>query len=100
MNFKCTTIKSPQDSRDYIADRMLTPITSFPIKLDLRTQLQPIRNQGQQGSCAAQTAASCKEWHEKKDINIDEYMSPQFIYNNRENQLTEGMFGRDVMKIL
>ena len=36
----------------------------------------------------------------KHDININEYMSPQFIYNNRKNQDSEGMYGRDVMNIL
>jgi len=41
-----------------------------------------------------------KEWQEFHDIQFNEYMSPQFIYNNRSNQETEGMFGRDVMKIL
>ncbi len=39
MNFKCTAIKSPQDSRDYIADKMLAPITTFPTDLDLRPNL-------------------------------------------------------------
>ena len=48
MNFKCTARKSPQDSRDYIADKMLVPITTFPTDLDLRPYLQPIRNQGSQ----------------------------------------------------
>ena len=41
-----------------------------------------------------------KEWQESVDYNFKGYMSPQFIYNNRENQNTEGMFGRDVMRIL
>lgn len=100
MNFKCTARKSPQDSRDYVADKMLVPITTFPTDLDLRPNLQPIRNQGSQGTCAAQTAACCKEWQERKDIGLNEYFSPQFIYNHRINKTTEGMYGRDVMRIL
>jgi len=100
MNYKCTTIKSPQDSRDFIADEMLVPITTFPTDLDLRGSLQPIRNQGSQGTCAAQTAACCKEWHETMDIGLKEHFSPQFIYNHRVNKTSEGMYGRDVMKIL
>ena len=79
---------------------MLVPITTFPTDLDLRPNLQPIRNQGSQGTCAAQTAACCKEWQEKKDIGLNEHFSPQFIYNHRVNKTTEGMYGRDVMKIL
>ena len=41
-----------------------------------------------------------KEWQELKDVSFNQYMSPQFIYNNRENQDSEGMYGRDVMRIL
>ena len=47
-----------------------------------------------------------KEWQEKTDYGLDEYLSPQFFYNNRFNKYDEdqnndsGMFGRDVMKLL
>ena len=40
-----------------------------------------------------------KEWQEKKDINLTRHLSPQFVYNLRENK-GEGMYGRDVMRIL
>ena len=98
--FKCSSIPSPEDNRDYIADKILAPIDIFPPELDLRPKLQPIRNQGKQGTCAAQTAACCKEWQENRDIGLNEYLSPQFIYNLRENKNSEGMYGRDVMRIL
>ena len=26
-----------------------------------------------------------KEWQEKRDYGLDEYLSPQFFYNNRPN---------------
>jgi len=38
------------------------------------------------------------EWQQQG--NITNYCSPIFIYNNREDQTIDGMFGRDVMSIL
>tara|TARA_A100001015_G_scaffold75943_1_gene84314 strand:+ start:2065 stop:2946 length:882 start_codon:yes stop_codon:yes gene_type:complete len=98
-NFLCKTIPSQHDDRDWNAGNIYKNTILEPV-LDLRDSLEPIRNQGTQGTCAAQTAACMKEWQETNDYNFKGYMSPQFIYNNRENQTTEGMFGRDVMRIL
>jgi len=97
--FIVNIIRSPEDKRDWKAESIYN-VKSLPKTFSLVPELQPIRNQGSQGTCAAQTAACMKEWQEKKDINFEGYMSPQFIYNNRQNQNSEGMFGRDVMKIL
>ena len=36
-----------------------------------------------QGTCFAQSAACMKEWQEKRDIGLNEYLSPQFFYNQR-----------------
>ena len=80
----------------------------MPKILDYRNELLPVRNQGDQGTCYAQAAACMKEWQEKKDYNLNEYLSPQFFYNNRDymndnnllNDGDNGMTGRDVMKIL
>lgn len=99
-SFKDNTCPSPDDSRDWIAESIYSSKIKLPITLNHSLNLQPIRNQGDQGSCAAQTAACMKEWQELKDYGFNDYMSPQYIYNNRENQHSEGMFGRDVMKIL
>ena len=76
----------------------------LPNIVDYRNELQPVRNQGNQGTCYAQSAACMKEWQEKKDYNLNEYLSPQFFYNNRdymnddikENDGDNGMTGRDV----
>jgi C1A family cysteine protease len=94
--------KSPDDIRDWIAESIYPAKDdlNLPKELDLRKDLQPVRSQGKQGTCAAQTAACMKEWQEKKNVQLDEYFSPQFVYNNRENFPNSGMFGRDVMKIL
>ena len=102
--------KSSIDNRDWIYDNLLT-LNKIPNKCDLRKDLQPIRDQESQGTCYAQSAACMKEWQEKKDYGLDEYLSPQFFYNNRNywnNNIKDGddlledygMTGRDVMKIL
>ena len=91
---------SPFDKRDWMAETIYSENIQLPETVDYRFQLHAVRNQGLQGTCAAQTAACMKEWQEKKDVDFNQYMSPQFIYNNRENQISEGMYGRDVMRIL
>ena len=104
-------IKSPEDDRDWLYSNFLSLTDTLPKTLDLRSQLMPIRNQGQQGTCAAQAAACMKEFQEKKEHNFQDYMSPQFIYNHRvywnNNKLDGddryedyGMTCRDIMHIL
>ena len=82
------------ESKNFIGNKQ------FPKTLDLRPKLTKIRNQGEQGSCACTNSACMKEFQELMDNNIKEYFSPQFVYDNRMNQTTEGMTCRDVMKIL
>ena len=100
--------KSPNDSRDW---KFTTTSPELPEKLDLRDELMPVREQGPQGTCAAQTAACMKEYQERMESGFDEYMSPQFIYNNRpywNNEVQDGedenedygMTCRNIMKIL
>lgn len=98
--YKLDLIPSPIDSRDYTADAIYYKTIKLPETLDYRSELQPIRDQGNQGSCSAMTAAVIKEWHEFKELGFNEYMSPQFVYNLRPNKPKEGMVPRDTMKIL
>ena len=104
---KSDTLKvapSPQDDRDWIWQTM----GNFPptLSLDYRSELLPVRNQGTQSSCFAFAAACMKEWQEKQDYGLEEYLSPQFLYNNRFNLYDydytndEGMYSRNVMKLL
>ena len=103
MNFICNIIESPPDERDFIFS---SENMEIPEVLDYRPDLHPVRNQGSQGTCYAQSAACAKEWQEKKDYGFNEYFSPQFFYDNRSNKYDDktnndaGMFGRDVMKLL
>lgn len=98
--WKLVTVKSPDDDRDWVIESITSYTGKLPTRLDHREKLQPIRNQGSLGTCAAQTAACIKEYQEKLDVRYDAYFSPMFIYNNRSNQDTEGMYGRDVMRIM
>lgn len=96
-----STKRSPIDIRDYKAEAIYPkPKSLLPESYDLRTVLRPIRDQGNQGTCVAQTGACIKEYQEFIQSNLNYYFSPQFIYNNREDPTTEGMYCRDMMKIL
>lgn len=91
--------RSSQDDRDFLLESIYPAPVSLPITYDLRKEMTPIRDQGTQGTCSAQTASAMKEWQENVDVGFKGYMSPQFIYNLRENP-DEGMTPRDTMKIL
>lgn len=100
MPFILSIEKSPVDTRDYVYETSLTVDTFLPETFDCRPSMLNVRDQGPNGTCAAFTASSIKEYQERKQIDFQEYMSPQFVYNNRENKTTEGMYSRDLMKIL
>lgn len=93
-------VPSPRDDRDWNCDVLHDKTVKLPSTLDLRSKIPGVRNQGSQGTCAAQVASCMKEWQERKNVDLKGYMSPQFIYNNRVNAESSGMFGRDVMSIL
>lgn len=102
-NYKLNLKESPADNRDFI---VISKSNTYPNTLDFRPYLENVRNQGEQGSCFAFAVSSMKEIQEHKDYNFEGYMSPQFFYDVRSNLYDddktndEGMFGRDVMKIL
>jgi len=100
ISYDFSTTPSPLDNRDFLLESIYPEAVKLPDVLDLRPELKPIKDQGQQGTCSAQTAACMKEWQEKKDVGLNEYMSPQFIYNLRQNQDMAGMYPRDTMNIL
>lgn len=100
MNYVFNLQPSPKDDRDFLLESIYPYSVALPATLDLRNGMPSVRDQGQYGTCSAQTAAAMKEWQERVDVNFKSYMSPQFIYNLRENYGTEGMTPRDTMKIL
>lgn len=93
-------VPSPRDDRDWNSEAIFDTSSKLPKVFDMRKKLNPPKNQGYQGTCAAHVAACMKEWQERKDVGFRGEMSAQFVYNNRQNQLTTGMYGRDVMNIL
>jgi len=99
MDLITTLIQSPIDDRDYIYEGTGLSAT-IPETLDMRDEILAVRNQGADGACVAFTASCIKEVQEKRDVDFNEYMSPQFIYLNREDKSTEGMYSRDLMRIL
>ena len=102
--YLCNAVKLPFDSRDWIFTNK--DISSLPKIIDHRPLLQPVRNQGKYGTCFAMSSCCMKEFQERKDYNFQEYFSPKFFYSHRQNNKDEnkhndeGMYGRDVMKIL
>ena len=100
MTYKLNLEKSPIDERDWIAENFYSASYTAPETFTLVPDLPPVRDQGPYGTCAAQVASCMKEWQEKQDVDYSDYMSPQFIYNNRSNPAEEGMYPRDVMSIL
>jgi C1A family cysteine protease len=93
--------RSPHDPRDHEAETIYQAINlnDLPDNLDYRPELLPIRDQGKQGCCFGMSSAAMKEWQERRDVHFLDYMSPQFIYNSRSTK-GEGMYPRDVMRIL
>lgn len=92
--------RSPEDPRDFIAESVMRTREVLPETLDLRKNLKPVRQQGNRGTCAAFAASCMKEYQEYKDVQLNEYFSPEFIYFQRENKPMDGMYLRDLMKIL
>jgi hypothetical protein len=97
--YKLNILKSPPDYRDWKVSAIF-PKVALPETLDYRSDMLPVRDQGSRGSCAAFASAAMKEWQESKDIGLKEYLSPEFIYANRENPKEEGMYTRDLLEIL
>jgi len=102
----CTLLKSPPSDNDksvegfQLQKLLVSNPPKLPETLDLRPYMQPVRNQGGRGTCAAFSAAACKEYQEHIDNPVfKEYISPECIYIRRANA-GEGMFGRNVMEIL
>lgn len=93
--------RSPEDKRDWKYEGLPLASVSSPGTLDLRPHLGPVRDQGMRGTCAAFTACCIKEYHETMDHEeYSGYMSPDSVYFFRKNKPSEGMYCRDVMKIL
>lgn len=103
-NFVMGASPSPHDTRDFVYDALrnkdITANEDLPKEFTLVASLPPVRNQGSQGSCVAQAGACIKEYQEQKDYGFGDHMSPQFLYNNRDNYPRVGWDGRSLMTFL
>jgi C1A family cysteine protease len=98
--YKFDLQRSPNDPRDYMLESVYPDDVKLPEIWDLRNNMLSIRDQGNQGTCSAQTVAAIKEWEELVDVEFKQHMSPQFIYNLRANTQIPGMYPRNTMEIL
>jgi hypothetical protein len=100
--YKLNVKKSPHDPRVYKAKHHLKAIV-LPEVLDYRDVFDryfPVIDQGEQGSCAACAGTAMRQYQEFVDTGLIKKLSEQFIYNNREGLGEEGMYMKDLMRIL
>lgn len=93
-------IPSSRDERDHSADTLFDDSYTFPKKLDWTKHLQNTRNQGAQGTSLTQAGTCILEWKSRKLDKETIKLSPQYIYNNRQDLDTHLMCGRELMKLL
>jgi hypothetical protein len=101
--FGCGALRSKYDPTIPIFEKISQKKKTrdlLPTTLNYIPNMFAIRNQGAEGTCVAESSAAVKEWQGVKQIGLDEYMSPQFIYNNRANYPQDGMELADAMNIL
>ena len=98
--FLLSALPSPLDVRDWQAESIFPEDLDLPEEFSLKGKMCPVRNQGAEGSCIAETCSAIKEFQERENVGFMDYMSPQFVYNLRQNQDGEGMYPRNAMSIL
>jgi len=99
LKYKLNLRKSLDDSRDWHAETIYAT-GPLPETFSMEKSLGSIWNQGNYGTCAAQTAVCMKEYQELKEDGLLERLSPMFIYAHRTPKGASGMYPRDVMEIL
>lgn len=97
--FKLNTFFSQIDSDDKNFSKYSAAIP-VPSGLDLRNNLKPIRDQGPDGCCVAFALCSMKEFQESKSNYFSDYLSPWFIYLQREDPTESGMNPKNALQIL
>jgi hypothetical protein len=97
--YRLNITPSPYDERDF-KFRAIYPPVELPIKTNNRAFLLPARDQEDTPECAAFAGSSFQQCKDTKEIGLTEYLSPQFIYNQRQEPNEEGMVNRDLMKLL
>mgnify|MGYP003394108538 CR=1 FL=1 len=89
--------KDPIDERDYQIKSYLKPRVGFlPLKIDLRPNMMPIRNQANEGSCVSFAATAVKESTESEKV----WLSPRFMAERIQTNYDSGAVPRDAMGVL
>ena len=92
-------VKAPKkDLRDYKVKAATCNIDEAELQ-----HLPKIKNQGSVNSCAAHASASILEWFNETETGVYKELSTDFIYGMQGvafNELTSGMYLRDVCKIV
>lgn len=102
----CALRRSPPDLRDWRYGSVTattagaTGDAAPPPRVDWRASLPPVRDQGQEPTCAAHAGACVKEAQERGDTGVQCRFSPRFLYTLRANRPADGMWLRDLMAIL
>jgi len=94
-------IPDKPDERDYKFN--IPSLSSYPALVDLRSLLQPIKNQGNLGACTAFATTAMVEYVRAKQLLIKWDASPLFTYYSTrkiENTINEdsGAYVRDALK--
>lgn len=106
--FKLTALLSKITAADKsFADFLKTPegikagSIILPKTYNLTSVLLPIRSQGETNCCVAFSTSAAIEYKNIMEKKYLDYLSPAFIYNNREDpSKDEGMFSKDAIDIV
>ena len=80
MNFINGLYKSEEDNRDFLVRSFVKEYEGVPAKFDVTDKMTPVRNQGNEGSCAGFAGTGVKEYQEQIDQKKFIELSPRFIY--------------------
>ena len=74
-------IRDKFDERDYLM-RAYLPVIKLPKRIDYMSQMSPVRDQGEEGTCVGfATATGMKEYQEFLDYEKLVILSPRFVYS-------------------
>jgi C1A family cysteine protease len=103
MDYKFGALQSPPDYRDYLY-RAIFAAQPLPAKFSRRSEMGPVRNQGQFGTCVGFAAAAVKDNQESREAGQQVVTSPLYLYKRCKEQdgipTQEGTYPRTVMAVL
>jgi len=103
-SFRSGCLKDPRDLRD-IPMGLVLPAIPLPAKIDYSTDMTPVRDQGDEGTCVAfASVVGVKEYQDSKEYKKTIGLSPRHLYKlckqNDGIPEEEGTYPRVAMKML